>query len=121
MGLRSSYMFIRSLETDPVKFKDAIIEEKKLLRKELFTQMVVDPFLEYTRFDEDGYSVVKRYGFQDCFFDTDEDVNKYVREHYTIDPWYSDYDCTGRPFTSWWSIFKVQGKWVAYVCTCRDV
>lgn len=45
----------------------------------------------------------------------------FFRENYEIEPVYSVYDCTGRPFTAWYKIFKRRGHWHAYHAIAYDV
>lgn len=43
-------------------------------------------------------------------------------ENYFQIPYYDrGYDCTGQLFTSWHSIFKVNGNWIIYHCISMDV
>ena len=41
------------------------------------------------------------------------------QERVDIQP--SQYDCTGRWFTSWHKVFERHGKWMCYHCMCADV
>lgn len=50
-----------------------------------------------------------------------EDVKKYFEEEEVIECPYSAYDCTGRPFTSWYKIFRRHNRWYAYHSVAIDV
>lgn len=38
-----------------------------------------------------------------------------------IEPTYSAYDCTGKPFTSWFKVFRRQEHWFVFHCVGFDV
>lgn len=68
----------------------------------------------------DGYvSLQQLPEFTDGY--TAEEVNEYFREAEEIEPTYSAYDCTGRPFTVWFKVFRRSGHWFAYHSVGFDV
>lgn len=69
---------------------------------------------------DDGYiSLEKMPDYRDS--DTEEEISSYFEEHcsYAFRP--SMYDCTGRPFTSWFKPMFRQGHWYIYHRVCYDV
>lgn len=50
----------------------------------------------------------------------EEAVEWFEHECY-IEPTYSAYDCTGRPFTSRYKVFRRRGHWFAYHSVAFDV
>ena len=50
----------------------------------------------------------------------EEAVEWFEHECY-IEPTYSAYDCTGRPFTSWYKVFRRRGHWFVYHSVAFDV
>ena len=50
-----------------------------------------------------------------------EDAIKFFEENRRIELAPSAYDCTGRPFTGWYKVFKRNGKFYAYHSVCFDV
>ena len=52
---------------------------------------------------------------------TETEAEDYFRETYFIPVYHSQYDCTGKPFTCWYKIFKRRGLWMAYHCVGIDV
>lgn len=50
-----------------------------------------------------------------------EEADEFFREWFYIEPYYTYYDCTGRPFTSWYHVFKRRGTWFAYHRVNYDV
>lgn len=55
------------------------------------------------------------------FIHDEESAVSYFKETEYILVFWSQYDCTGRPFTSWYKIFKRRGKWMAYHSVGFDV
>lgn len=52
---------------------------------------------------------------------TYDDAVEYFEEYEVIHMVPSQYDCTGQLFTSWYKIFKRNGKWMAYHAVNADV
>lgn len=50
----------------------------------------------------------------------EEAIEWFERECY-IEPVRSAYDCTGRPFTNWYKVFRRRGHWFAYHSVSFDV
>lgn len=50
-----------------------------------------------------------------------EEANEYFRKMEVIEPTYSMYDCTGKPFTNWFKVFRRNGHWFAYHSVSFDV
>ena len=53
--------------------------------------------------------------------DTIEEAEEFFKEWFYIEPYYTYYDCTGKPFTSWYHVFKRRGTWFAYHRVNYDV
>ena len=123
-GLRNEYRFIRMLEqSGDTKTNGALKrfldDEKRELRK----------FLRDQEEQSAGRRIVKDNGFDgylllmelpECL-ETYEEADEYFRENEYIRPYYTYYDCTGRPFTSWYKLFLRHGRWYAYHSVCFDV
>lgn len=52
---------------------------------------------------------------------THDDAVEYFDKYEVIHMVPSQYDCTGQLFTSWYKIFKRNGKWMAYHAVNADV
>lgn len=50
-----------------------------------------------------------------------EDAVEWFEKMCYIEPTYSAYDCTGRPFTNWYKVFRRRGHWFAYHSVGFDV
>ena len=57
----------------------------------------------------------------DYFCDAIEEAEKFFEEWFYIHPYYTMYDCTGKPFTAWYHVFKRGEKWCAYHKVSYDV
>ena len=53
--------------------------------------------------------------------DNKELADEYFRHYYYIHPTYSMYDCTGKPFTEWYTLVYRDHRWWAYHCVGFDV
>jgi len=53
--------------------------------------------------------------------ETETEAEDYFRETEFIPTPHSAYDCTGKPFTRWYKVFKRRGLWMAYHCVGFDV
>lgn len=54
----------------------------------------------------------------DC---SETEIENIFNEYFKIDFVNSPYDCSGRPFTSWFKPCKRNGKWFIYHSVCFDV
>ena len=50
-----------------------------------------------------------------------EEADEFFREWFYVEPYYTYYDCTGRPFTSWYHVFERDGRYYAYHRVAYDV
>ena len=55
------------------------------------------------------------------FIESAEEANEWFMAEEYIEPYYTYYDCTGRPFTCWYKIFQRNGRWMAYHRVNADV
>lgn len=55
------------------------------------------------------------------WIESHHEAREYFKEHEYIEPYYTYYDCTGRPFTSWYKVFERRGRWMAYHSVGFDV
>lgn len=53
--------------------------------------------------------------------ETLEEMEEFFEEYFRIPYYDRGYDCTGQLFTSWHSIFKINGNWIIYHAISRDV
>lgn len=68
----------------------------------------------------DGYIAVQQLpDFTDSY--TLDEAVEYFHSVEVIEPPYSMYDCTGRPFTNWFKVFRRHGHWFAYHSVSYDV
>lgn len=63
--------------------------------------------------DDNGYVELITFPI-DYFCDTIEEAEEFFKEWFYIVPYYTYYDCTGKPFTEWYHVFKRRGTWFAY-------
>ena len=105
-------------EVDCCPITDRVIELKERLRQ--YAQrdtsgFWLDGFWLHRRFVSDsgmdGY--VELITLPDIVQDA-EAADEFFRAKLEIAPYYSAYDCTGRPFTNWYKIFCRNGQWMAY-------
>lgn len=108
--LRINYWLIRNLPANA-----DLAELKRAIR-------------EYTHRESDR-RIIKEYGIDGyvCLIELPDDLkdereaDDYFRDAEYIDKYWSYYDCTGRPFTSWYKLFKRNGRWMAYHAVNFDV
>lgn len=55
------------------------------------------------------------------FIKAENQAEEYFDEYHYIPPFYSLYDCTGRPFTYWHKVIKRRGKYFIYHKIAFDV
>ena len=53
--------------------------------------------------------------------ETQQEAIEYFEENLYIHPTYSLYDCTGKPFTSWYKICKRNNRFYVYHRVCFDI
>lgn len=116
MTLRQRFAFIKFLEASIEsfgcrEFADAyLISEKRALRALLKSRDIKDR------------RIVKDYGIDGFivrivlpeWIETKEEADEYFKGNEYMRTRYSAYDCTGDMFTSWYSLFLINGRWVAY-------
>lgn len=69
--------------------------------------------------ESDGY--VEKIEIPEKFTKDKESMKKWFNEYIRIEPYYSAYDCTGRPFTGWYRFAKLHGQWYCYHKVDYDV
>ena len=55
------------------------------------------------------------------WIDSENEATEYFEAREYIEPYYTYYDCTGRPFTGWYKVFKRHGRWMVYHRVAFDV
>ena len=113
--LRMAYSFLSlALETAlPIDFTVAV---KRAIRE--YNHRRVDDSCRALW--SDGESCVYLVALPETI-DSKEEARSYFEDVEYRPPINSPYDCTGLTFTSWYRIFKRQGRWCAYHCLCMDV
>ena len=53
--------------------------------------------------------------------ETEEEAKEFMEGMIWIEPYYTYYDCTGRPFSNWYKVFRRGGHWMAYHSVSYDV
>lgn len=123
MTLRQRFAFIKFLEASIESFgcresADAyLISEKRALRALL------------KKDDNEDRRIIKDYGIDGCiirivlpeWIETKEEADEYFKDNEYMRTRYSAYDCTGDMFTSWYSLFFINGRWVAYHSVGVDI
>ena len=112
-------------DADKRLVKEYTIEIKRELRKWAHRDTRVDSF-----FDGDiRRRIVKEYGIDGFVelvelpddIDNEAYADKFFHEYVYMEPVNSMYDCTGRAFTSWYHLFKRNGRFCAYHKVSMDV
>lgn len=123
MTLRQRFAFIHFLEASIEsfgcrEFADAyLISEKRALRALLKSRDIKDR------------RIVKDYGIDGFivrivlpeWVETREEAEYWFEENERRECRPSMYDCTGDMFTSWYSLFFINGRWVAYHSVGVDI
>lgn len=105
--------------SNAMKFaNEEIIKCKKAIRKEIKRKENETKDRRIIKGDWDGY-LVKIYCPE--WVQTMEDAEEWFDEFERIEMIYYPWDCTGQLFTSWHSIFCVNGKWICYHDVAMDV
>lgn len=109
----------RSAELD-----ERIVELKKALRKWSHRPSfeVSDSGFHWTAclawsYDGDGY--VEKITLPEQI-ETEEVAKEFMEDMIWIEPYYTYYDCTGRPFSNWYKLFCRNGHWMAYHSVSYD-
>ena len=102
---------------------DSIKEQKRNLRKWLNNRVTLDADAvvvesRLIKQDNDGYTELVTLPAE-C--KTDEDAVGFFRDYLLLEARPSQYDCTGQLFTSWYKVFKRNGRFMAYHRVCADV
>ena len=104
---------------DTGKAKEHIIETKRAIRK--YRNKIAED-AESRRivkdYGIDGYVVLERVPHD---FESKSEADDFFDEYMRIERPYSMYDCTGRPFTSWYRMVNRGGAWWCYHSIGFDV
>ena len=113
-----------TLDSTPER-DDRIIELKRALRAwshRPVRQFTIDGYKFSSAiaksYDIDGY--VEKITLPEEV-ETEEEAKEFMENCIWIEPYYTDYDCTGRPFSNWYKVFCRNGKWMAYHSVSFDV
>lgn len=98
----------KAIENEIYRLKLAIREfEKRNRESKIVSDCGIDGYVELVELP---------------YYITDvEDAEEYFRENIYIEPYRSMYDCTGKPFTAWYRLFRRHGKYMAYHRVAFDV
>ena len=111
-------------DADKKLLEEYTIEIKQELRKWAHRESVVDVglgFMVERRVfggDFDGYTELVSIPE---VFDTEESADEFFKDFIWMDSPHSMYDCTGKAFTSWYHLFKRNGRFYAYHRVAMDV
>lgn len=111
-------------DADKKLLEEYTIEIKRELRKWAHKGTAVDVgmgfMVERRAFggDYDGYTELVTIPE---VFDTEESANEFFKDFIWMDSPHSMYDCTGKAFTSWYHLFKRNGRFYAYHRVAMDV
>lgn len=116
--LRCAYevlQILSDLTGNPKKYSSQIVETKKAIRA--YTQRPVD---EARIVRNDGDHLVTVFPMPE-WLQSKEEADEYFLDRCFLTCRPSMYDCTGQVFTTWYKIFKRQGRFWAYHATAMDV
>ncbi len=99
-------------------FEPILEERKRKIRHEYKVWLIEQEYKTIVRHDNEG--CVEKLRFKDSG-ETLEEFTEFFKEHHYIRYIDRGYDCTGQLFTSWYSIFKVNGNWIVYHSIQMDV
>lgn len=99
-------------------FNELLKERKRKIRHEYKLWTIEHEYKTVVRLDNEG--CVEKLRFKDSG-ETLEEFKEFFKEYHYIGYIDKGYDCTGQLFTSWYSIFKVNGYWVVYHSIQMDV
>ena len=116
--LRASYELVRMFGN---KYRDHhyVITLKKEIREYLGEE--ADSRLYRRIIKSDSDYCVELLTLGEDTGETETEAEDYFRETEFIPTPHSVYDCTGKPFTCWYKVFKRRGLWMAYHCVGFDV
>lgn len=118
--LRRAYQIVRFFKNNDQDTLPTVINIKREIRAYLGEEADSSLYLRIIKEDFDYYVELLTLGDDDGET-TETDAEAYFRETEFIPMTYSAYDCTGRPFTCWYKVFKRRGLWMAYHCVGIDV
>lgn len=133
MTMRQKYAFLRfaeeNVQTLLLKNNDHALDQAIEYILDEIKGIKKDIRKEHKRHDADTGRVIK--SDWDSYITLEElkipadytydDAVEYFEEYEVIHMVPSQYDCTGQLFTSWYKIFKRNGKWMAYHAVNADV
>lgn len=105
------------IDTDDANNLTIVIKWKKRVREEMKREQARREERRIVKEYTDGYVELVRLGE----FDSEEEADDYFMRHEYKECPNSQYDCTGKLFTSWYHIFKRYGVYYAYHSVSLDV
>lgn len=99
-------------------FNELLKERKHKIRHEYKVWLIEQEYKTIVQHDNEG--CVEKLRFKDSG-ETLEEFTEFFKEYHYIRYIDKGYDCTGQLFTSWYSIFKVNGNWIVYHSIQMDV
>ena len=118
-NLRDAFKIVHFFKENGQDCLKAIIDVKREIRAYLGEESDSSLYRRIIKGDSDYYVELITLG--EDTGETETEAEDYFREtEFTPTPC-SVYDCTGRPFTCWYKIFKRRGLWMAYHCVGFDV
>ena len=114
---RHLYEFLRILDTEYTNKNNLVQQVKAEIRKRNKKESVKDRRI-IKDYGIDGY--ILRIECPD-YVHTKEDGEEWFHEEEELYYYPSIYDCTGQLFTSWYSLFNINGKWICYHSISCDV
>lgn len=99
-------------------FTEILAEKKRKIRHEYKLWTIEHEYKTVVQLDNEG--CVEKLRFKDSG-ETLEEFKEFFKEYHYIGYIDKGYDCTGQLFTSWYSIFKVNGNWIVYHSIQMDV
>ena len=118
-NLRDAFKIVHFFKENGQDRLKAIIDVKREIRAYLGEESDNDIYCKVIKSDYDYYVELLTLGDDDGV--TETEAEDYFRETYFIPVYHSQYDCTGKPFTCWYKIFKRRGLWMAYHCVGINV
>ena len=111
-------------DADKKLLEEYTIEIKRELRKWAHKGTAVDVgmgfMVERRVFGEDFDGYTELVTIPEVF-DTEESADEFFKDFIWMDSPHSMYDCTGKAFTSWYHLFKRNGRFCAYHRVAMDV
>ena len=99
-------------------FNELLKERKRKIRHEYKMWLIEQGYKTIVRYDNEGCVEKLRYKDEG---ETLEEFTEFFKKYHYIRYIDRGYDCTGQLFTSWYSIFKVNGNWIVYHSIQMDV